>query len=88
MVESELRFYSAFYAIWGLRVLRTARRVELDPRAIDEIAAPLFLAGLGRAGAWVAIGRPHPLQRVLLGIELVAPPLLLLERARRGRTAE
>jgi uncharacterized protein DUF4345 len=31
-VESELRFYSAFYVAYGLLLLRTARRADRDPR--------------------------------------------------------
>jgi hypothetical protein len=84
MVESELRFYSAFYLAYGLHVLRTAARPEPDPAAVNAIAAALFLAGLGRAGAWLAVGKPHPLQRALLAIELALPPLIVLERARLG----
>ena len=81
-VESELRFYSAFYAAYGLRVLRTARHADIEPKVVDEIAATLFVAGIGRASAWLAVGKPHPLQRALLAIELLVPPALLRERAR------
>jgi hypothetical protein len=87
MVESELRFYSAFYVAYGLHVLRTAGRAEHDPRALQELAAALFLAGLGRAGGWLTAGKPHPLQRALLAIELAAPPLVLLEHAWHRSTA-
>jgi hypothetical protein len=81
-VESEVRFYSAFYVAYGVHVLRTASGADLDPRGVNATAAALFLAGLGRAGAWLTLGKPHPLQRALLAIELAAPPLLVLERAR------
>ncbi|MBA3261301.1 MAG: DUF4345 family protein [Thermoleophilaceae bacterium] len=47
-VESELRFYAAFYFAYG----------------------------------WVAVGRPHELQRGLLAIELAAPPLIVAWQAR------
>lgn len=87
MVESELRFYSAFYAAYGVYVLRTAKRAQFEPATVTGIAAALFLAGLGRAGAWSAVGKPHPLQRGLLAVELAAPPLVLLECARLDSTA-
>jgi hypothetical protein len=87
MVESELRFYSAFYVAYGLLVFRTARRADRDPPAVHALAAALFLAGLGRAGAWLTVGKPHPLQRALLAIELAAPPVIVLERARLRPTA-
>jgi uncharacterized protein DUF4345 len=86
MVESELRYYSAFYVAYGLHVLRAAGRADHDPRALQELAAALFLAGLGRAGAWLTVGKPHPVQRALLAIELAAPPLALLEQARDRST--
>ena len=82
MVESELRFYSAFYVAYGLLVFHTARRADLDPPVVRSLAAALFLAALGRAGAWLAVGKPHPLQRALLAIELGAPPLVVAEQAR------
>ena len=85
MVESELRFYSAFYLAYGLHVLRTARREPLDAAAVNELAATLLLGGLARAGGWLAAGKPHPLQRALLAIELAAPPIVLLEAARLRR---
>jgi hypothetical protein len=83
MVESEIRFYSAFYVAYGLLAFRTARRTDCDPPAVRALAAALFLAGLGRAGAWLTVGKPHPLQRALLAIELAAPPLVVFEQARR-----
>jgi len=87
MVESELRFYSAFYVAYGLLVFRAARRADPDPTTVRALAAALFLAGAGRAGAWVTVGKPHPLQRALLAIELAAPPLVVVEQARLRSTA-
>jgi hypothetical protein len=87
MVESELRFYSAFYVAYGLFAFRTARRPDHDPPAVRGLAAALFLAGLGRVGAWLTVGKPHPLQRALLAIELAAPPLIVVEQARLRSTA-
>jgi hypothetical protein len=87
MVESELRFYSAFYVAYGLMVLRTAKRADSDPSAVRGLAGALFLGGLGRAGAWLTAGKPHPLQRALLAIELAAPPLVVAEQARLRSSA-
>lgn len=75
-VESELRFYAAFYVAWGLAALRAAPRADQDPATVRTLAGALFLAGLARAGAWRAVGKPHPGQRVLLAIELAGPPAL------------
>lgn len=81
-VESELRYYAAFYAAYGLAVLRVAPRADDHTAAVRALAGALFLAGLARAGGWLAIGRPHGLQRALLVIELAAPPLVVTWQAR------
>jgi hypothetical protein len=76
-VESELRFYAAFYVAYGLAALHVAPRADSDAAAVRGLAGALFLAGLARAGGWLAAGRPHPLQRALLVIELTAPPAMV-----------
>ena len=81
-IESEMRFYGAFYAAYGLGVLRTARRADPDPGAVRAIAATLFAAGLARAGGWATAGKPHPLQQALLAVELVLPPALVALQSR------
>jgi hypothetical protein len=81
-IESELRFYAAFYTAYGLAVLGVAPRADRDTSAVRALSGALFVAGLARAGGWIAAGRPHPLQRFLLGIELVAPPLIVAWQAR------
>jgi hypothetical protein len=73
-VESEMRFYSAFYVAYGLAVLRVAPRADREPRAVAAISAVLFGAGVARALAWKATGAPQPGQRVLLAFELGLPP--------------
>lgn len=72
-LESELRYYAAFYAAYGVGALRLAAQPEPDPRAVRGLAATLLCAGLARAGGWRAAGRPHGLQRGLLAIELGLP---------------
>jgi hypothetical protein len=81
-VESELRFYGAFYAAYGIVVLRLAPRADRDTAGLRGVAAALLLAGLARGGGWLAAGRPHPLQRALLAVELLAPPALVAWQAR------
>ena len=76
-VESELRFYAAFYVAYGLAVLRVAPRADRDTAAVRALAGALFLAGLARASGWLAAGKPHPLQRGLLAIELAAPAAIV-----------
>jgi Domain of unknown function (DUF4345) len=81
-VESDLRYYGAFYAAYGLAVLRTAPRADTEPAAVRALAGAMFVAGVARAGGWLATGRPHPVQRVLLALELALPPLAMAAQRR------
>lgn len=82
-LESELRFYAAFYVAYGLAALRVAPRADRDTAAVRALAGALLLAGL--AGGWLAAGRPHNLQGALLTIELAAPAPLVAWQARVAR---
>jgi Domain of unknown function (DUF4345) len=84
-VESELRFYAAFYVAYGLAALRVAPRADRDTVAVRRLAGALCLAGLARAGAWLTVGRPHAVQQVLLLIELSAPPAVVIWQHAAGR---
>jgi hypothetical protein len=81
-VESELRFYAAFYVAYGLAALRIAPRADRDTAAVRALAGALFLGGLARAGGWRFTGRPHRLQRALMVVELAAPPLIVVWQTR------
>jgi hypothetical protein len=81
-VESEARFYGGIYAGYGLTTLAVAARADRDEGSVRAVALPLFLAGLARASGWAAAGRPTPLQRGLLALELALPPLLVAWRSR------
>jgi Domain of unknown function (DUF4345) len=85
VVESELRFYAAFYVAYGLAVLRVASRVERDPAGVRAVAGALFAAGLARANGWRVAGPPHPIQRALLVVELALPPSMIALQARSSR---
>jgi hypothetical protein len=83
-IESELRFYGAFYVAYGLTMLRVAPHADEDTDRVRALAGALLLAGVARAGGWLAAGRPHPVQQLLLGVELAAPPALVAWQARLG----
>jgi hypothetical protein len=84
-MESELRFYGAFYLAYGLVLLHVAPRADNDTTAVRALMGTLFVAGLARAGGWAVVGRPHHVQRRLLVIELAAPPLIAAWQARLVR---
>lgn len=81
-IESELRFFAAFYAAYGLSMLAAAPRVDRDRAAVNGLAGALFLAGVARLAGWASVGRPNPTQLGLLAIELGAPPVVALWRSR------
>ena len=81
-LESELRFYGAFYAAYGLVALHVAPRADAETQTVRALAGTLLLAGLARAGGWLATGRPHSVQRGLLAIELAAPAAIAACQAR------
>jgi hypothetical protein len=87
-VESELRFYAAFYVAYGIVALRTAPRADNATVAIRGLAGALFLAGLARVGGWLAVGKPHRLQRGLLVTELLVPPLIVAWQTRLAATID
>jgi Domain of unknown function (DUF4345) len=77
-VESELRFFAAFWVGYGAAALYVAPRAVREIHAVRALAAFLFLGGVARGIAWIADGRPHALFVFLLALELLLPPLILL----------
>jgi hypothetical protein len=86
-IDSEFRFFAAFWLAYGLSVLWVAARGFRDPATVRWVAAVLFGAGLARALAWVLEGQPAAIFILLLTLELVVPPLVLVldRRVRAGR---
>lgn len=77
-LESELRFYAAFYVALGLHLLALASDARRSPRAVRAAAGAVWLGGLARATAWRSAGRPTRLQQALLAVELLGPPAFVL----------
>jgi hypothetical protein len=86
-VDSEYRFYSAWYAVAGVLVLGAARRPERETRLVRACAGGFLAAAAGRALSARTLGPPHPLQRVLMALEVVLPPVLVAWQRRVARSA-
>lgn len=86
-VDSEFRFYAAWYAGSGGAALYLARRRDLAPPAVAAIGATWVTAGLGRLLSSRAWGRPHDVYVVLTGVELVVGGILLGKALPRWRDA-
>ena len=81
-VESELRFFAAFWIAYGAAALYVAPRAVREIHAVRALALFLFLGGIARVIAWIADGRPNTLFIVLLAFEVLLPPsILLLQRS-------
>ena len=83
--ESELRYFAAFWVAYGVVALLTAPRVATATAAVRGLALAMFVGGLGRAIAWIAVGRPHGLFVALMAIELTGPPLVVSWQSRVAR---
>ena len=86
-VDSELRFYAAWYVGAGALLLSTVRRIEREGRLIRGLCAVLVLAAVGRVVSLVLAGKPHPLYLVLMAIEFAIPIILVPWQAAVARRA-
>ncbi len=87
-IDSEVRFFGAWYAIAGIFILRAARRNELTTWLIRGVGVTLFAAASARLLGWATVGRPTSLQFLLTAIEYALSVVLVVwqssvERARR-----
>jgi hypothetical protein len=80
-VESEFRFFASLWIAFGAVALWVAPRVERETTVVRVLAVILFSAGVARAIAWIAAGTPHWSFLLLLGLELLLPPLILYLQA-------
>ena len=72
-VDSRERFYSAYFAGYGLAWLRAARKSPIRAGEVRLLAGVMLLSAIGRLISMVDKGRPHWLQEVLTAIEFVVP---------------
>lgn len=88
-MDSELRFFSILFGVYGAALLATARRLPEHLDRVPWLAAVFFAGGLGRAVSHLAVGAPHPFFTVLMAAELATPVLFvaLWYPLSRGRAA-
>ena len=87
-VESELRFLYALWIAYGAAAVYVGLRAPQSRAAVGALAAVLFAAGVARAIAWIAEGRPDTAFVVLMVLELAIPPLLVTWQGRLLGTRE
>ncbi len=88
-VDSEFRFYSVFWASYGVVLLDTARRLPDRLPLAGLLILLFFLGGIGRALSMLFVGLPATLFTILTILEfglsaILVIPWLVLRRAYRS----
>jgi hypothetical protein len=81
-LDSELRFYAAWYAAAGAMMLRESARPQPDEATVRLLGAAWLAGAAGRVASLNRVGRPDGLFLGLLGAEC-AVAAVLLRRSRR-----
>lgn len=87
-LDSEMRFFAAWYAAAGVVLLWSVSRVEEAKMVVRVVSAAVFVAGCGRVLSWVTVGKPHGFLVVLMALELALPFVLIPWQASVARTTE
>jgi len=85
-VDSALRYANVYKAALAPIIWTQLARAERSP-AVSFALSSLFVGGIARLKSWQQRGRPHPVIIGAIGLELLAPPLLLVWQ-QRLRTAK
>jgi len=72
-VDSRERFYSAYFAGYGLAWLRAARKSPIRAGDVRLLSGLMLISAVGRLISLFDRGRPHWFQEVLTAVEFVVP---------------
>jgi hypothetical protein len=72
-VDSRERFYSAYFAGYGMVWLGAARRSPIRAAEIHLLAGLMLVSAVGRVISLMHNGRPHWFQEVLTAVEFALP---------------
>ena len=87
-VDSEYRFYSAWYAVVGALLLGSVGRPHDRTRLMRAAASGSVVAAIGRVLSWRKLGPPHPLQRALMATEFALPAIVVWHERVARATSE
>jgi hypothetical protein len=76
-VDSEIRFFAAWYAGAGVLLLRVRHRVETETTLIRGVCAVLLLAAVGRVFSIIAVGTPNGAFLFLMAVEFAIPAVIV-----------
>jgi len=75
-LDSQFRFMSALDIGLAAIAWWFAAHVECHPRVFSLVCLAVFVGGVGRVAAWLAIGSPGPAFAAVTVIELLVPTLI------------
>jgi hypothetical protein len=87
-VDSELRFYAAWYLGAGVLMLRSVGRVEAEGPTIRLVCVVFLIAAAARVLSIVGLGTPHPLFVALMVIEFAIPVVIVPWQGAVARRAD
>jgi hypothetical protein len=87
-IDSEIRFFAAWYVVAGVALLRTLPQIEREGRTILFVAAGFFLAACGRAISLAVVGPPSPFYIALMAIEFLLPVVVIPWQRHVSQTTE
>lgn len=75
-LDSQDRFYAAFFLAFGVALVWCSRDLVARGAVFRALLVPFFVGGLARVLSAALVGLPDPMFVALTVIELVLPPLL------------
>ncbi len=72
-VDSRERFYSVYFAGYGIAWLRALRRSPIRTADVQLLAGVMLVSGVARLLSLSRVGRPHWFQEVLTAVEVLLP---------------
>ena len=87
-IDSELRFYAAWYAAAGVVLLRAIPRVESEGATIRAVCVVFFVCACARLISIIFVGTPHPVAVTLMVVEFAIAPVVVPWQAAVARGAE
>ena len=76
-VDSEMRFYAAWYPIVGVALLASIQRVESAGLIVRVVGAGFFLAACGRVLSIIQTDTPPTLYVILMVVEFLIPVVII-----------
>lgn len=72
-VDSRERFYSVYFAGYGIAWLRALRTNPIRTADVHLLAGVMLVSGIARLLSLIRVGRPHWLQELLTAVEVLLP---------------